>query len=329
MTELDINTELQQIRTQAVTGTLLWYEPDQCKFDKVFERKKHDPQASINLNDEFNVCSFGNAELRGTAENPLSWTNVHAQKFDMWGAKVEHVKFDGSTLTGYSNPVTSQWCFRGASFDHASISNCSLNRVSLRQAYMQDVKIIDCEAQSLELTQADMAYATLQSSHFDKTSFKKTNLYGAYLEDCTVKDSDLSHAQCHYTVFKCAFKGNTNFEEANLENATFAGSHFHGHVKFARAILVNTSFDNISLDKDAVIDLNKATISEATLKQLQSKFPKQIINAESALIIPNLAIKSLRSASTTTPDFPEVVPSERGEKYLKGRLNRNEQSRNG
>ncbi|MBP9791632.1 MAG: pentapeptide repeat-containing protein [Rickettsiales bacterium] len=302
---------------QVQLGTLLWYEPDQKKFDLAFSKKTQDPDISINLNTQFNACSFGNAQLIGTANNPLNWTKVTARKFDMWGSKLEYVNFDGSQLTGYENPITSQWYFRGASFDHAKLKHCSLNGVNLKYAYMQDAEMAECQATNLDLTKSDMTYASLTSSRFVDTSFRETECYGMYITNCTMRNCDFSQAQCQYTVLSSTFEGTANFEKANLENAVFSGSSFKGDINFKGAILVNTDLENIKLDEKATINIDNAIISENALNQLKKQFPNQVKGIETATVLTKDSIAGLRKSKKTST---KIAFTERTEKHLKGIL---------
>jgi uncharacterized protein YjbI with pentapeptide repeats len=302
---------------QIQLGTLLWYEPDQEKFDRVFAAKTTNPSTEVDLNQEFNACSFGNAQLIGTAEKPLNWTKVKARKFDMWGSKLEYVNFDGSQLTGYENPITSKWYFRGASFDHARLKHCSLNDVTLKYAYMQDAEMIECRATNLDLTKSDMTYSSLTSSHFVDTSFRETECYGAYITNCTMRNCDFSQAQCQHTVLSSTFEGTANFEKANLENAVFSGSSFKGDINFKGAILVNADLENIKLDEQATINIENTIISENTLNQLKKQFPKQVKGIETATVLTKESVAGLRKDKKT---LKATTLSERTEKHLKGIL---------
>lgn len=305
---------------KAEVGTTLWYEPDQAKLEKVMAPKQTNPDATTDLNTEFNACSFGNIRVIGTEESPASWKNVKAQKFDMWGATLTHVNFDGAQLTGYTNPVTNKWYFRGASFDHAKMDHCTLNNTKLKHAYMQDVQMFKCQATNLELTHSDMQYATLQQSELSKTSFRNSNLYGSYVVNCDLTDTDFSNTKCEHAVFNSRFRGDTNFEGAFLEHATFAGSVFNGNVSFRRATLGNVNFDNVRFTPDATIDLEGAIITESLLEKLKKEYPKQLRNTEDLKPIPDMVLQGMGKAeqSKTKADSLSALISERGKKRFKG-----------
>lgn len=303
-------------------GVKLWYEPDQDKFNKIMAAKKENPNAAIDLNKEFNSCSFGHIRAIGTKDTPEMWTNMTAKKLDMWGSTLSHVVFDGSQFSGYSGLLTSKWYFKGASFDHAKMDHCSLKGVQLKQAYMQDVHMAECVADDLDLTKANMQYAVLQSSDFKKTSFKEANFYGSYIHSCRFEDTDLSHTKCAHAVFKSEFHGNTNFEGANLENATFSGSKLNGNVNFRRAILTSVNFDNVEIAPDAKINLEGAIVTVSLLNKLKAQYTNNLENLDKVQPIPDAVLQDMREAEQSRSDTDSLaaLASDRGQKRLKGIL---------
>jgi uncharacterized protein YjbI with pentapeptide repeats len=303
-------------------GVALWYQPDQAKLDAAFKAKASNPNATIDLNSTFSACSFGNSTLIGTEAQPINWTNIKAVKFDIWGTTLKHVNLDGSTLSGYANPVTAKWYFKGASFDHAKLERCSLNNVTLKHAYMQDVELRSCDARNLNLAAANLMYGTVAHCNFSEANFKDSTLYGSYFTDCTINNGIFTNTQSEHAVFCSHFTGVTNFDNANLENANFDRSTFKGHVSMRNAVLINAKLDKMILDKTTTLDVASAILTDKQLDHLKTTFPGQLQNVEQALIITADTMKNLESLrhDTKTSSAVEALKADRAKTMLKGRF---------
>lgn len=213
------------------------------------------------------IVDFSYGVLQGKAYNPLTISNIKANKFNATSSQFTNIRLEQCDLTGYRQEDIPKFLFKGANFDHVKFKQSIIAFSNLSDIYADTTNFERCQLIKTNMPRAVFTNSVMENVTIKECNLEKSNWENMLFSGGKIINSKLKEVNCQKATIEESILENTSFEKASLVNASLWRSNLR-NVNFNGADMRGVNLEEASLENCV---LRNADLRDVDLKGVKLK----------------------------------------------------------